>query len=119
MAEGRFIIEFGKGFDFHGQDVTKAAVKAVREAISQSCLAGLKEVLAIEDLDEGVRIQATVAVSRPEEIAFNEIVNCFPVGKVDVVAVKGGIKVSGLNIPAFGDQDGSIEGALACVEVFV
>ena len=30
----RFIIEFGLGTDFHGQDVSKAAQKAVKDAIN-------------------------------------------------------------------------------------
>ena len=38
---GRYIIEFGMGTDFHGQDVTKAACKAVKDAVSRSCLCGL------------------------------------------------------------------------------
>jgi adenylate kinase len=40
----RFIVEIGMGVDFHGQDVTKAAVKAAKDAISRSCLVGLNEV---------------------------------------------------------------------------
>lgn len=34
----KFIVEFGMGTDFHGQDVTKAAKKAVKDAVSRSCL---------------------------------------------------------------------------------
>lgn len=29
----RYIIEFGMGTDFHGQDAGKAAVKAVKDAV--------------------------------------------------------------------------------------
>ena len=47
----RYLIEFGMGMDFHGQDVSKAAVKAAKNAISNSCLCGLQEVLGIEDLN--------------------------------------------------------------------
>ena len=48
---GRYIIEFGMGTDFHGQDVSKAAAKAVKDAVSRSCLCGLSEVLRLEDLN--------------------------------------------------------------------
>ena len=41
----KFIVEFGMGTDFHGQDVTKAAKKAVKDAVSRSCLCGLEDVL--------------------------------------------------------------------------
>ena len=46
----RYIIEFGIGMDFHGQNVSKAAAKAAKNAISSSCLCGLSEVLGMEEL---------------------------------------------------------------------
>ncbi|MDD3395333.1 MAG: Lin0512 family protein [Anaerotignum sp.] len=113
----RYIIEFGMGTDFHGQDAGKAAVKAVRDAVSRSCLCGLTEVLGLENLDKSVKIQVTVAVSRPEEVDPAEIAKCLPIGEVEVKAVKGGLQVPGLLIPRFGDKDDSIEVAIAAVEV--
>lgn len=115
----RFIIEFGMGTDFHGQDVTKAAEKAVRDAVSRSCLCGLEEVLEIRDLNNGVEIKVTVAVSRPEEVDAERIKAQLPIGSVKVEAVNGGLTIPGLFIPQFGDKDNTIEAALACVEVFV
>jgi uncharacterized protein (TIGR02058 family) len=115
----RFIIEFGIGMDFHGQDVTKAAEKAVKDAVSRSCLCGLDEVLEIKDLNNGVDIKVTVAVSRPEEVDAERIKAQLPIGRVKVERVKGGLTIPGLFIPQFGDKDNTIEAALACVEVFV
>jgi len=115
----RYIIEFGIGLDMHGQDVGKAARKAVQDAVSRSCLSGLSEVLGLDDLDKEVFIKVTVAVSDPERVDAQAIADCLPVGKVDVTAVKGGLKVPGLYIPAFGDTDDSIEAALAAVEVYI
>jgi len=113
----RYIIEFGLGTDFHGQDVNRAAEKAVSDAISRSCLCGLKEILEIEDLDNEISINVTIAVSDPVKIDEAKIKKCLPIGKVKVVPVKGGLKVPGLFIPDFGDADDSIEVAVACVEV--
>jgi uncharacterized protein (TIGR02058 family) len=115
----RYIIEFGMGADFHGQDVNKAAQKAVKDAVSRSCLCGLQEVLGLsaEELDTKVDITVTVAVSRPQEIVEKSIAACLPVGKVTVRAVPGGLKVPGLYLSRFGDKDDSIEAALAAVEV--
>ncbi|MBU5437422.1 Lin0512 family protein [Tissierella sp. MSJ-40] len=115
----RFIIEFGIGVDFHGQDVNRAAEKAIQEAISRSCLCGLKEILNIENLDDNVEIKATIAVSNPEKIDIERMKRCFPIGRKQINPVKGGLKVSGLFISEFGDQDDSIEVALVCVEVGV
>ena len=115
----KFIVEFGLGADFHGQDVTKAAKKAAKDAVSRSCLCGLEEVLGLTDFKEQVFIRATVAVTRPEDVRCEEVAEVFPVGTVEVVAVQGGLKCDGLCIPAFGDCDKSIEAAVAAVEVYV
>lgn len=117
----RFIIEFGMGIDFHGQDVTNAAVKAAKDAISRSCLIGLNEVCGFsqDDINENVFIEVTVAVTRPEEVRTEEVAGCFPVGKVTVKAVSGGLKTDGLYFTKFGDKDDSIEVAVAGVKVEV
>jgi uncharacterized protein (TIGR02058 family) len=113
----RFIVEFGIGMDFHGQDVNNAAKKAVRDAISRCCLCGLTEVLHLDDLDRQVRVKVTVAVTRPELIDEESIRKCLPLGEVIVKAVAGGLNVPGIYLPRFGDKDDSIEAAIACVEV--
>lgn len=113
----RFIVEFGIGMDFHGQDVNNAAKKAVRDAISRSCLCGLTEVLHLDDLDRRVRIKVTLAVTRPELIDEESIRQCLPLGEVIVKAVTGGMNVPGIYLARFGDKDDSIEAAIACVEV--
>lgn len=115
----RYIIEFGLGMDFHGQDVNNAAKKAVKDAISKSCLCGLSELFKLNDLDNDIDIKVTVAVSRPAEIDAKAIAECLPVGKVSVHSVQGGMTVAGLYLPRFGDRDESIEAALAAVEVFI
>lgn len=117
MFMKRFIIEFGYGLDLHGQDVTKAAKKAVEDAISHSCLSGLDEICNINLND--IVVNVTVAVSRPEEIDEEVIKSVLPIGEKYVKAIKGGMKVSGLNVPAFGDKDDSIEAAIACITVYI
>ena len=116
---GRFIIELGMGADLHGQDVTKAAKKAVEDAISMSCLCGLREVLGIGNLNDGVYVHVTVAVSRPDEVDCDAVRRLLPVGTVDVEAVQGGLRVPGLYVSRFKDADNSIEVAVAAVEVEV
>lgn len=107
------------GIDFHGQDVTKAAVKAAKDAVSKSCLIGLNEVCGFtqDNIDENVFIEATIAVSRPDEVVKQEVAKCFPVGMVTVKTVAGGLKTDGLYFTKFGDKDDSIEVAVASVKV--
>jgi conserved hypothetical protein len=113
----RYVIEFGLGADFHGQDVNRAAEKAVADAVSRSCLCGLKEILELKDMENEVFVNVTVAVSEPEKVDAEKVKKCLPIGKKNVIAVKGGLKTSGLYYPAFGDVDDSIEVAIACIEV--
>lgn len=117
----RFVIEFGMGIDLHGQDVHEAAVRAVTDAISRSCLIGLNEIcnLTEENIKEKTYIEAIIGVSRPEEINIEEIKKIFPVGQVTVKAEKGGLKTDGLYFPSFGDKDNSVEVAVACIIVSV
>ncbi len=117
----KYIVEFGMGTDFHGQDVTKAAKKAVKDAVSRSCLCGLEDVLGIAEADfkRRVFIKCTVAVSRPEEVDAAAVAQMLPVGTVEVTAVPGGLVVDGLCIRDFGDCDKSIEAAIAALEVYI
>ncbi len=107
------------GIDFHGQDVNRAAEKAVRDAVSRSCLCGLVEVLGLKEIGDEVLVNVTIAVSDPEKIEEERIKACLPVGKKRVNAVLGGLKSPGLYYPKFGDLDDSIEVAVACVEVVI
>lgn len=117
----RFVIEFGMGIDLHGQNVQEAAVRAVNDAISKSCLIGLNEIchLSEENINEETYVEAIIGVSRPEEINVEEIKKIFPVGQVSVKVEKGGLKAPGLYFPSFGDKDNSVELAVACVIVSV
>jgi len=117
----RFVIEFGMGMDFHGQDVNVAAGKAVKDAITKSCLIGLNEICGLteEDINEKMFIEAIIGVTRPEEINTEEIKKLFPVGTITVKAVKGGLMVPGLYFPGFGDHDDTIEAAIASIIVSI
>lgn len=107
------------GIDLHGQDANHAAEKAVKDAISRSCLCGLKEILEIGDMENEVLVNVTIATSNPEKIDEEKIKSCLPIGIKQVKAVLGGLKTSGLFFPPFGDEDDSIEVAIACIEVGV
>ncbi|MBD5638705.1 Lin0512 family protein [Clostridium botulinum] len=115
----RYIIEFGLGMDFHGQDVNKAAHKAVLDAISKSCLCGLKEVLGIKDMNKDIVVNVILSTTQPEKIDKEKIKTYLPVGEVKVQSVSGGLNVPGIFIPEFGDSDNSIEVAIACIEVYI
>lgn len=107
--------------DFHGQNVNVAAGKAIKDAISRSCLIGLNDIYGLteESINEKMMIEAIIGVSRPEELNTEELKKLFPVGKVTIKAKKGGLTTAGLFFPGFGDTDDTIEAAIVCVTVSV
>lgn len=117
----RYVIEFGMGTDFHGQSVTRAAQKAIRDAVSRSCLSGLQELLgfSVDEMSERVLLKVTIAVSRPEDVDMLALEKYLPIGKKEFAIIKGGLKVKGIEISEFGDTDDSIESVIACIEVCI
>lgn len=114
----RYVIEFGTGIDFHGQDGTGAAKKAVRDAVSRSCLCGLQEICGLKDLNDMV-VEVTVALPSPQRVNSDEVLKEIPFGKKTIRVIEGGMRTPGLYLPELGDADDSILVANACVEVKV
>lgn len=44
MKKARYLIEFGQGVDLHGENATKAASKAILNAMSHCCMCGTTEI---------------------------------------------------------------------------
>lgn len=118
MERKRFIVELGCGSDLHGMDVTKAACRAVRDAISRSCLCGVVEILGRSNF-EGVVIEVMVASPFPEQVDAAKVLAELPVGKTTLTTVQGGMLAEGLCVPEFGEGCSSIVVANAAITVFV
>ncbi len=90
MTEQRMIIEMGTGNDQYGMDYTKAAARAIEDAIRHSAL----PIFATLDLPtDTMRVQVTVAVQEPEQVDTQALAERLPRGRVAVRAVKGGLNV--------------------------
>ena len=97
----RFIIEIGTGIDIHGENMTKAACRAVEDAVSRSCLCGLVEVLAVRDMNQ-IEVEIQVAAPAPEKVDLEAVMKAVPIGRKTAQAVNGGMTVKGLCVPEFG-----------------
>jgi uncharacterized protein (TIGR02058 family) len=106
--------EMGLGVDLHGEDQTKAARRAVREAIGRTSLPGMRALVPGGDLS-AMRVEATVAVPRPEEVDAAAVAAEFPYGQVSVRAVEGGLRAPNGNL--FGDDRDHLVCAVALVAV--
>lgn len=114
----RYIVEFGTGVDLHGRDVTKAAKKAVKDAISHCCLCGLEEIHGIKDFNEGMYIKLKVGSPFPDKINKDEVLSVLPFGKSEIEVVEGGLCVKGLSVPSLGEGD-TIVMVNAAITVFI
>lgn len=110
MTEQRMIIEMGMGNDMYGQDYTKAAARAIEDAIRHSSLP-IFEAIGLSH-DE-MRVQVTIGVQAPEAVDCKALIQALPRGRAEVRAVKGGLNVQN---PQTG---GVIVIASAAVEAFL
>ena len=91
MALKRVILEMGAGNDLHGGDYTKAAIRAVQDAIHHSSLTMIR-TLGVER--DAVQVEVTIGVQEPAKVDLEKVKATLPVGTVTVKAVKGGLDVS-------------------------
>ncbi|MDI3328335.1 MAG: Lin0512 family protein [Alicyclobacillaceae bacterium] len=111
-------IQYGMGVDLHGQDVTTAAVRAVRDAIQTNSMPGMRSVIPSRDLrDMLVRVKLGVPADR-ENLDVEKVKAAFPYGRVSVEVVPGGLATtSGVVLPDKGDRNDLAYIVVAAVEV--
>lgn len=90
MPKTRVILELGSGNDLHGSDYTKAALRAVQDALHHSSLTFIRSL----HVDKAkLDVEVTIGVQRPERVDLEKVRNSLPIGNVTVTAVKGGLDV--------------------------
>jgi uncharacterized protein (TIGR02058 family) len=91
MPKTRVILELGSGNDLHGADYTKAALRAVQDALHHSSLAFVRSL----QIDKTrLDVEVTIGVQRPEQVDLDKVKSSLPLGNVSVRAVKGGLDVA-------------------------
>ena len=86
----RIMLEMGTGNDLYGEDYTKAACRAVDDALHHSSLT-LFRSLGFDHADMDVRV--TIAVQDPEKVDQAIVAAKLPRGNATVRVVKGGLDV--------------------------
>lgn len=100
MPLKRIILEMGTGNDLHGADYTKAALRAVQDALHHSSLS----VISSLGLDsKAMHVEVTIGVQKPERVDAALVKASLPRGQVTVKVVKGG-----LDVPAEGEHDPAV-----------
>ncbi|MEX0303532.1 MAG: Lin0512 family protein [Leisingera sp.] len=90
MSEKRIILEMGTGNDLYGQDYTKAARRAVQDALHHSSIT-LFSKLGIDHSE--MRVDVTIGVQQPDAVDCDLVAGDLPRGRASVRAVKGGLDV--------------------------
>ncbi len=90
MALKRMVVEFGMGTDIRGGDCTKAAERALRDALWHNSLTiGAPFGLSADDMQVEVRI----GVPRPGEVDPERIQAVLPHGRGTVHVEEGGLEI--------------------------
>ncbi len=90
----RYLLEQGTGVDLHGKDETKAAQRAVKDAISHSSMIGLSSLFKIgsfEELEEALMVDVTIATPNPDAVDGGAVLSILPEGNRRINIVKGGL----------------------------
>ena len=90
MPLKRLVLEFGAGNDLHGGDYTKAAVRAVEDAVHHSSLSVIRSLGLDRD---DAQIEVMIGVQKPESVDAAKVKAALPFGQVTVKVVKGGLDV--------------------------
>lgn len=86
----KIILEMGTGNDLYGEDYTKAAKRAVQDAIHHSSLLFFR-TLGIDPAT--MEIELNLAAQKPEAIDLDAVAATLPYGQVKPRAHKGGLNV--------------------------
>jgi uncharacterized protein (TIGR02058 family) len=89
-VEKRVILEMGTGNDLYGSDYTKAACRAVQDALHHSSIVLFKS-LGFDHRD--MRVQVTIGVQEPDKVDIARVAAELPRGYAEVTAVHGGLNV--------------------------
>ena len=88
MPRHRMVMELGMGTDIRGQDYTKAAVRALENALRQNSLT-VARAFGVEP--EDMQVTAVIGVQQPDMVDADRVAQVFPYGKPTVQLEFGGM----------------------------
>ncbi len=90
MALKRMVLQIGMGTDIRGSDDTKAAIRALRDALWHNSLTVAKAL----NLDvDSMKVEVTVGVPHPERVDREAVIAILPHGSGWVNVVEGGLEI--------------------------
>jgi uncharacterized protein (TIGR02058 family) len=90
MALKRMVLQIGMGTDIRGADYTKAAVRALRDALWHNSLSVADAVgLPVASM----QVEVTIGVPRPDQVNKQAVLAVLPHGSGTVRVVEGGLEI--------------------------
>ncbi|WP_299874119.1 Lin0512 family protein [uncultured Cocleimonas sp.] len=90
MSLQRIILEMGTGNDLYGEDYTKAAIRAVQDALHHSSITLFRSM----DFDrDEMQVEVTIGTQKPDLVNTDEVAAQIPFGSVKVNTIKGGLNI--------------------------
>ena len=90
MAKKRILMELGMGSSLRKQDYTRAACRAVEDALWHNSVS-ITDAFGLDR--SAMIIEVDVAVQRPEQVDTDKVAAILPYGQASVRAVHGGLDV--------------------------
>lgn len=90
MAWKRIVLEIGMGTDIRGTDPTKAAVRALRDALWHNSLSIAK---ALGQDTDSMQVAVTIGVPQPDRVDTDAVLAILPHGTGTVSVVEGGLQI--------------------------
>jgi uncharacterized protein (TIGR02058 family) len=90
MPWKRMVLEIGMGTDIRGNDPTKAAVRALRDALWHSSLS-IAPALGLDT--DSMRVAVTIGAPQPESVDTDAVLAVLPHGTGEVTVVEGGLAI--------------------------
>ena len=91
MAWKRMVLQIGMGTDIRGADYTKAAVRALRDALWHN---SLPVAAALGVHVDSMQVEVTIGVPHPELVDKGAVLAVLPHGTGTVNLVEGGLEIA-------------------------
>ena len=90
MTMKRMVLEIGMGTDIRGADYTKAAVRALRDALWHNALG---VAAALGKPADAMAVEVMIGVPKPDLVDKAEVLAVLPHGRGTIKVVEGGLEI--------------------------
>jgi len=90
MPRKRLVVEMGMGTDLHGQDYTKAAIRALRDALWHNSLT-VAPALGYDR--NAMQVEVEIGVAQPDKVDTSAVAAVLPYGTARVDVRHGGLDI--------------------------